>query len=249
MSRPQYGTSLLRPSRNLSSASSIYFFFWLFCLALPLQRGLSLSLSDLFSLRPAARPMVLDLVQYSRMSDHAAKICAAQLPKFFRHPTGMTFNMQLQEHLRRIAVKIGMDNYSRLNKFWEVQRFAPWSMRRFADQLLTKYFTNMAGLEASNCQYVRQHYLKILHSAALRFQNVSVSYNASIHGGELKIVGPWRRLDPEIAFHVTTIWMRGSIFSSVAASATLYVIILLRTPIITRAFSYPSLHGAMPTGA
>lgn len=193
--------------------------------------------------------MVLDLVQYSRMSDHAASICAANLPKYFRHPVGMTFNMQLQEHLRRIAVKIGMDNYSRLNKYWEIQRITPFTVRRFSEQLLTRYFTNMAGLEASNCQYVRMHYLKVLHSAAMRFQNLSVSYNASIHGGELKIVGPWTRLDPDVAFHVTTIWHRGSIFSSVAASATLFVIIMLRSPIITRAFSFPSLHGAMPTGA
>ncbi|QHD57631.1 envelope glycoprotein 2 [Arteriviridae sp.] len=208
--------------------SSLYRFltsssFWLFCLALPLLATPSHGYFDLFSLRPAARPILLDLTTFQRLSEDSVHMCRAAIPPWIRHSTGLLFNQRVVAKTQELLLRLSTANYLR-DKWWAHQTFmSPSLLQQMANQTIVQHYVVMAGLEKGLCQYIGAHMHDVFARAYPLLSNLTVEYNVTT-----KEIVFHRQTAPLNLVGVTqwVVHYHNSVFSSVCAAVSLWLVVL-----------------------
>ncbi|ATP66629.1 GP2 protein [RtMc arterivirus] len=213
------------PLKSFLFLSLIFFFFLGSCSPSQLPGGSSSSWFSLFSLRPAARPVVLDMSSFQKMSDDAVRHCAAAIPPWLSHPLGIAFNGAIVDKMKRLIARLSMANYQGRVAWAEQQLLSPTLLRDLSNKTIVKHFVVMAGLETGLCQYITANMHRVMIAASASLRNMTITKNET--------TGEWliHRQQAPIElnhFYKWVTWYRGSIFSAVSAALTLWVVILLR---------------------
>nr|AKC92997.1 glycosylated envelope protein 2 [Porcine reproductive and respiratory syndrome virus] len=228
---------LLMPSRSSWCLLLISSYFWPFCSASPSPVGWWSFASDWFSPRYSVRALPFTLSNYRRSYEAYLSQCQVDIPAWgTKHPLGMIWHHKVSTLIDEMVSR-------RMYRTMEQAGQAAWkqvvteaTLSRISSLDVVAHFQHLAAIEAETCKYLASR-LPMLHNLRLTGSNVTIVYNSSLD--RVFAVFPTPSSRPKLQdFRQWLVAVHSSIFSSVAASCTLFVVLWLRLPIIRTVFGF-----------
>nr|APX43060.1 ORF2a [Porcine reproductive and respiratory syndrome virus] len=222
------------PSLSSLSVWWILSFSLPYCLGSPSLDGSWSFFSEWFAPRFSVRALPFTLPNYRR-SYEAVPYCRPDVPKFaFKHPLGMFWHMRVSHLIDEMVSR-------RIYQTMEHSGQAAWKQVVSEDTLtklsrldIVTHFQHLAAVEADSCRFLASRLVMLKNLAV---GNVSLQYNTTLDHVELIFPTPGTR--PKLTdFRQWLISVHASIFSSVASSVALFIVLWLRTPILRYVFGF-----------
>nr|QGY99099.1 glycosylated protein 2a [Porcine reproductive and respiratory syndrome virus] len=215
----------------------ISLYSWPFCSASPLSAGWWSFASDWFAPRYSVRALPFTLSHYRRSYEAYLSQCQVDIPSWgAKHPLGMFWHHKVSTLIDEMVSR-------RIYRTMENAGQAAWkqvvneaTLSRISGLDVVAHFQHLAAIEAETCKYLASR-LPMLHNLRMTGSNVTIKYNTTL--GQVFAIFPTPHSRPKLHdFQQWLIAVHSSIFSSVAASCTLFVVLWLRLPIIRTAFGF-----------
>nr|QGY98559.1 glycosylated protein 2a [Porcine reproductive and respiratory syndrome virus] len=212
-------------------------YFWPFCSASQSPDGWWYFASDWFSPRYSVRALPFTLSNYRRSYEAYLSQCQVDIPSWgTKHPLGIIWHHKVSTLIDEMVSR-------RMYRTMEQAGQAAWkqvvteaTLSRISSLDVVAHFQHLAAIEAETCKYLASR-LPMLHNLRLTGPNVTIVYNSSLD--RVFAVFPTTGSRPKLHdFRQWLIAVHSSIFSSVAASCTLFVVLWLRLPIIRTVFGF-----------
>nr|QIJ55878.1 GP2 [Porcine reproductive and respiratory syndrome virus] len=239
---------LWMPSRSFWCLLLISSYFWPFCLASPLPGGWWSFVSDWFAPRYSVRALPFTLSSYRRSYEAFLPLCQVDIPTWgTRHPLGMFWH-------HRVSTLIDEMVSRRMYRVMEKSGQAAWkqvvseaTLSRISNLDVVAHFQHLAAIEAETCKYLASR-LPMLQNLRTTGSNVTIVYNST--SSQVFAIFPTPGSRPKLHdFQQWLIAVHSSIFSSVAASCTLFVVLWLRMPILRSVFGFHLLGAIFPSSS
>nr|QDH09547.1 glycoprotein 2 [Porcine reproductive and respiratory syndrome virus] len=206
-----------------------------YCLGSPSQDGYWSSFSEWFAPRFSVRALPFTLPNYRRSYEGLLPNCRPDVPQFAsKHPLGMLWHMRVSQLIDEMVSR-------RIYQTMEHSGQAAWK-QAVGEATLTKlsrldivtHFQHLAAVEADSCRFLSSRLVMLKNLAV---GNVSLQYNTTLDRVELIFPTPGTR--PKLTdFRQWLISVHASIFSSVASSVTLFIVLWLRIPALRYVFGF-----------
>lgn len=221
------------PSRSFWSVLLISSFFWPYCLGSLSPGGFLSFASDWFAPRFTVHATPFTLPTYRRSFDQLIKMCQPSTPRFgTAHPLGMFWHYHVSKLIDSVVTNRVFRLMSHSGQTAVSQLAAEAALTKISEQALVQHFTLLSAAEADLCRFLATRAIN-LHNLALG--NLTLVYNTTTD--DIQVFLPTTR--PRLTdFRQWMVSVQASIFSSVAASVSLYVVLWLRLPIIRYAFGF-----------
>nr|ANP23967.1 GP2 [Porcine reproductive and respiratory syndrome virus] len=228
---------LLMPSRSSWCPLLISLYFWPFCSASPSPDGWWYFASDWFAPRYSVRALPFTLSNYRRSYEAYLSQCRVDIPSWgVKHPLGMFWHHKVSTLIDEMVSR-------RMYRTMENAGQAAWkqvvseaTLSRISSLDVVAHFQHLAAIEAETCKYLASR-LPMLHNLRITGSNVTIKYNST--SGRVSAIFPTSGSRPKLHdFQQWLIAVHSSIFSSVAASCTLFVVLWLRMPILRTVFGF-----------
>nr|WGH53942.1 glycosylated membrane protein 2 [Porcine reproductive and respiratory syndrome virus] len=212
-------------------------YFWPFCLASPSPDGWWYFASDWFAPRYSVRALPFTLSNYRRSYEAYLSQCRVDIPSWgIKHPLGLLWH-------HRVSTLIDEMVSRRMYRTMENAGQAAWkqvvseaTLSRISGLDVVAHFQHLATIEAETCKYLASR-LPMLHNLRIAGSNVTIKYNST--SGRVFAIFPTPDSRPKLHdFQQWLVAVHSSIFSSVAASCTLFVVLWLRVPILRTVFGF-----------
>nr|QBC98266.1 GP2 [Porcine reproductive and respiratory syndrome virus 1] len=206
-----------------------------YCLGSPSQDGYWSFFSGWFAPRFSVRALPFTLPNYRRSYEGLLPNCKPDVPQFaIKHPLGMFWHMRVSHLIDEMVSR-------RVYQTMEHSGQAAWK-QVVAEATLTKlsrldvvtHFQHLAAVEADSCNFLSSRLVMLKNLAV---GNVSLQYNTTLDRVEL--IFPTLGARPKLTdFRQWLISVHASIFSSVASSVTLFIVLWLRIPAVRYVFGF-----------
>nr|ASV51598.1 envelope glycoprotein 2 [Porcine reproductive and respiratory syndrome virus] len=236
--------SLTKSANSLSMLSRsswcpllILSYFWPFCSASQSPGGWWSSASDWFAPRYSVRALPFTLSNYRRSYEAFLSQCRVDIPAWgIKHPLGMFWHHKVSTLIDEMVSR-------RMYRTMENAGQAAWkqvvteaTLSRISSLDVVAHFQHLAAIEAETCKYLASR-LPMLHNLRMTGSNVTIVYNSTLN--QVVAVFPTPDSRPKLyQFQQWLVAVHSSIFSSVAASCTLFVVLWLRVPILRTVFGF-----------
>nr|ASV51566.1 envelope glycoprotein 2 [Porcine reproductive and respiratory syndrome virus] len=216
---------------------------WPFCLASQSPVGWWSFASDWFAPRYSVRALPFTLSNYRRSYEAFLYQCKADIPAWgIKHPLGMFWHHKVSTLIDEMVSR-------RMYRTMEQAGQAAWkqvvteaTLSRISSLDVVVHFQHLAAIEAETCKYLASR-LPMLHNLRMTGSNVTIVYNSTLN--QVSAIFPTPASRPKLHdFQQWLIAVHSSIFSSVAASCTLFVVLWMRVPMLRSVFGFRWL-GAM----
>nr|QNL10262.1 GP2 [Porcine reproductive and respiratory syndrome virus] len=223
-------------------------YFWPFCLASPSSGGSWSFVSDWFSPRYSVRALPFTLSSYRRSYEAYLSQCRVDTPSWgTNHPLGMFWHHKVSTLIDEMVSR-------RMYRTMENAGQAAWkqvvseaTLSRISSLDVVTHFQHLAAIEAETCKYLASR-LPMLHNLRTTGSNVTIVYNSTL--GRVFAVFPTPGSRPRLHdFQQWLVAVHSSVFSSVAASCTLFVVLWLRMPILRSVFGFHWLGAIFPSSS
>nr|WAL36893.1 ORF2a protein [Betaarterivirus suid 1] len=206
-----------------------------YCLGSQSPDGYWSFFSEWFAPRFSVRALPFTLPNYRRSYEGLLPNCRPDVPQFaFKHPLGMFWHVRVSHLIDEMVSR-------RIYQTMEHSGQAAWK-QVVAEATLTKlsrldivtHFQHLAAVEADSCRFLSSRLVMLKN---LVVGNVSLQYNTTLNRVEL--VFPTLGSRPKlIDFRQWLVSVHASIFSSVASSVTLFIVLWLRIPALRYVFGF-----------
>nr|UIE30034.1 GP2 [Porcine reproductive and respiratory syndrome virus] len=191
--------------------------------------------SEWFAPRFSVRALPFTLPNYRRSYKDLLPNCRPDVPQFaFKHPLGMFWHMRVSHLIDEMVSR-------RIYQTMEHSGQAAWK-QVVSEATLTKlssldivlHFQHLAAVEADSCNFLSSRLVMLKNLAV---GNVSLQYNTTLDRVEL--IFPTSGTRPSLTdFRQWLVSVHASIFSSVASSVTLFIVLWLRIPVLRYVFGF-----------
>nr|QNL10392.1 GP2 [Porcine reproductive and respiratory syndrome virus] len=221
---------------------------WPFCSASPLPDGWWSFASDWFAPRYSVRALPFTLSHYRRSYEAYLSQCRVDIPSWgTKHPLGIVWHHKVSTLIDEMVSR-------RIYRTMENAGQAAWkqvvseaTLSRISSLDVVAHFQHLAAIEAETCKYLASR-LPMLHNLRMTGSNVTIKYNSTLD--QVFAIFPTPGSRPKLQnFQQWLIAVHSSIFSSVAASCTLFVVLWLRLPIVRTAFGFRWLGVIFPSSS
>nr|QFP41061.1 GP2 [Porcine reproductive and respiratory syndrome virus] len=226
---------LWTPLLSSLSAWLILSFSLPYCLGSPSQGGYWSFFSGWFAPRFSVRALPFTLPNYRRSYEGLLPNCKPDVPQFaFKHPLGMFWHMRVSHLIDEMVSR-------RIYQTMEHSGQAAWkqvvseaTLTRLSGLDIVTHFQHLAAAEADSCRFLSSRLVMLKNLAV---GNVSLQYNTTLDRVELIFPTPGTR--PKLTdFRQWLVSVHASIFSSVASSVTLFIVLWLRIPALRYVFGF-----------
>nr|QFP41142.1 GP2 [Porcine reproductive and respiratory syndrome virus] len=226
---------LWTPLLSSLSAWLILSFSLPYCLGSPSQGGYWSFFSGWFAPRFSVRALPFTLPNYRRSYEGLLPNCKPDVPQFaFKHPLGMFWHMRVSHLIDEMVSR-------RIYQTMEHSGQAAWkqvvseaTLTRLSGLDIVTHFQHLAAAEADSCRFLSSRLVMLKNLAV---GNVSLQYNTTLDRVELIFPTPGTR--PKLTdFRQWLVSVHASIFSSVASSITLFIVLWLRIPALRYVFGF-----------
>nr|UIE30178.1 GP2 [Porcine reproductive and respiratory syndrome virus]UIE30186.1 GP2 [Porcine reproductive and respiratory syndrome virus] len=206
-----------------------------YCSGSPSQGGYWSFFSDWFAPRFSVRALPFTLPNYRRSYESLLPNCRPDIPQFaFKHPLGMFWHMRISHLIDELVSR-------RIYQTMENSGQAAWkqvvseaTLTKLSNLDIVLHFQHLAAVEADSCHFLSSRLVMLKNLAV---GNVSLQYNATLDRVELIFPTPGTR--PKLTdFRQWLVSVHASIFSSVASSVTLFIVLWLRIPVLRYVFGF-----------
>nr|ATU47367.1 GP2 [Porcine reproductive and respiratory syndrome virus] len=224
-------------SRSFWCPLLISSYFWPFCLASQSPVGWWSFASDWFAPRYSVRALPFTLSNYRRSYEAFLSQCQVDIPTWgVKHPLGVLWHHKVSTLIDEMVTR-------RMYRVMEKAGQAAWkqvvseaTLSRISGLDVVAHFQHLAAIEAETCKYLASR-LPMLHNLRLTGSNVTIVYNGTLN--QVFAIFPTPGSRPKLHdFQQWLIAVHSSIFSSVAASCTLFVVLWLRIPMLRSVFGF-----------
>nr|WNV24299.1 glycosylated membrane protein 2 [Porcine reproductive and respiratory syndrome virus] len=235
-------------SRSFWCPLLISLYFWPFCSASPLPDGWWYFASDWFAPRFSVRALPFTLSSYRRSYEAYLSQCKRDIPTWgIKHPLGMFWHHKVSTLIDEM---VSRRMYSVMDKAGQAawkQVVSEATLTRISGLDVVTHFQHLAAIEADTCKYLASR-LPMLHNLRAAGSNVTIVYNNTLN--KVFAIFPTPGSRPKLHdFQQWLIAVHSSIFSSVAASCTLFVVLWLRMPILRSVFGFHWLGAILPSSS
>lgn len=206
-----------------------------YCSGSPSQGGYWSFFSGWFAPRFSVRALPFTLPNYRRSYEGLLPNCKPDVPQFaVKHPLGMFWHVRVSHLIDELVSR-------RIYQTMEQSGQAAWK-QVVSEATLTKlsrldivtHFQHLAAVEADSCRFLSSRLVMLKNLAV---GNVSLQHNTTLDHVELIFPTPGTR--PQLTdFRQWLVSVHASIFSSVASSITLFIVLWLRTPMVRYVFGF-----------
>nr|QMJ54446.1 envelope glycoprotein 2 [Porcine reproductive and respiratory syndrome virus] len=233
-------------SRSFWCRLLISLYFWPFCSASLSPDGWWSFASDWFAPRFSVRALPFTLSHYRRSYEAYLSQCKVDTPAWgTKHPLGMFWHHKVSTLIDEMVSR-------RMYRTMEKAGQAAWkqvvteaTLSRISSLDVVAHFQHLAAIEAETCKYLASR-LPMLHNLRVAGSNVTIVYNSTLN--RVSAVFPTPGSRPRLHdFQQWLIAVHSSIFSSVAASCTLFVVLWLRVPMLRSVFGFRWLGAILPS--
>nr|UJD73145.1 GP2a [Porcine reproductive and respiratory syndrome virus 2] len=212
-------------------------YFWPFCSALPSPDGWWYLASDWFAPRYSVRALPFTLSNYRRSYEAYLSQCRVDIPSWgTKHPLGMFWHHKVSTLIDEMVSRRMYHTMERAGQAAWKQVVSEATLSRISGLDVVAHFQHLAAIEAETCKYLASR-LPMLHNLRMAGSNVTIKYNSTL--SRVFAIFPTSDSRPKLHdFQQWLIAVHSSIFSSVAASCTLFVVLWLRVPIIRSVFGF-----------
>nr|WRU87609.1 GP2 envelope protein [Porcine reproductive and respiratory syndrome virus] len=220
-------------------------YFWPFCSASQSPDGWWYFASDWFAPRYSVRALPFTLSNYRRSYEAYLSQCRGDIPTWgIKHPLGMLWHHKVSTLIDEMVSR-------RMYRIMDKAGQAAWkqvvteaTLSRISGLDVVAHFQHLAAIEAETCKYLASR-LPMLHNLRIAGSNVTIVYNSTL--SKVFAIFPTPGSRPRLHdFQQWLIAVHSSIFSSVAASCTLFVVLWLRMPILRTVFGFRWLGAIFP---
>nr|WBU98353.1 envelope protein GP2 [Porcine reproductive and respiratory syndrome virus] len=235
-------------SRSFWFLLSISSYFWPSCLASPSPDGWWYFASDWFAPRYSVRALPFTLSSYRRSYEAYLSQCRGDIPTWgIKHPLGMFWHHKVSTLIDEMVSR-------RMYRIMDKAGQAAWrqvvseaTLSRISGLDVVTHFQHLAAIEAETCKYLASR-LPMLHNLRTAGSNVTIVYNSTL--SRVFAIFPTPDSRPKLHdFQQWLIAVHSSIFSSVAASCTLFVVLWLRMPLLRTVFGFHWLGAIFPSSS
>nr|QNL10152.1 GP2 [Porcine reproductive and respiratory syndrome virus] len=226
----------------------ISLYSWPFCSALQSPDGWWSFASDWFAPRYSVRALPFTLSHYRRSYEAYLSQCRVDIPSWgTKHPLGMSWHHKVSTLIDEMVSR-------RMYRTMENAGQAAWkqvvseaTLSRISSLDVVAHFQHLAAIEAETCKYLASR-LPMLHNLRMTGSNVTIKYNSTTD--QVFAIFPTQGSRPKLHnFQQWLIAVHSSIFSSVAASCALLLVLWLRLPIIRTVFGFRWLRAISPSSS
>nr|UZX50408.1 glycoprotein 2 [Porcine reproductive and respiratory syndrome virus 1] len=226
---------LWTPSPSSLSVWLILSFSLPYCLGSPLPGGSWSFFSEWFAPRFSVRALPFTLPNYRRSYEGLLPNCRPDVPQFaIKHPLGMFWHVRVSHLIDEMVSR-------RIYQTMEHSGQAAWkyvvgeaTLTKLSTLDIVTHFQYLAAVEADSCRFLSSRLVMLKNLAV---GNVSLQYNTTLDRVELIFPTPGTR--PKLTnFRQWLIGVHASIFSSVASSVTLFIVLWLRIPVLRYVFGF-----------
>nr|QBC98255.1 GP2 [Porcine reproductive and respiratory syndrome virus 1] len=226
---------LLTPSLSSLSVWLILSFSLPYCLGSPSQGGYWSFFSEWFAPRFSVRALPFTLPNYRRSYEGLLPNCRPDVPQFaFKHPLGMFWHMRVSHLIDEMVSR-------RIYQTMEHSGQAAWkqvvseaTLTKLSELDIVVHFQHLAAVEADSCRFLSSRLVMLKNLAV---GNVTLQYNTTLDRVEL--IFPTLNTRPKLTdFRQWLVSVHTSIFSSVASSVTLFIVLWLRIPALRYVFGF-----------
>nr|WVH45086.1 GP2a [Porcine reproductive and respiratory syndrome virus] len=223
-------------------------YFWPSCLASQSPVGWLSFASDWFAPRYSVRALPFTLSSYRRSYEVFLPLCRTDVPAWgTKHPLGMLWHHKVSTLIDELVSR-------RMYRTMEDAGQAAWkqvvseaTLSRISSLDIVAHFQHLAAVEAETCKYLASR-LPMLHNLRMTGSNVTIVYNST--SNRVFAIFPTPGSRPKLHdFQQWLIAVHSSIFSSVAASCSLFVVLWLRMPMIRSVFGFRWLGAISPSSS
>nr|UIE30514.1 GP2 [Porcine reproductive and respiratory syndrome virus] len=206
-----------------------------YCLALQWQGGYWSFFSEWFAPRFSVRALPFTLPSYRRSYESLLPNCRPDVPQFaVKHPLGMFWHVRVSHLIDEMVSR-------RIYQTMEHSGQAAWkqvvgeaTLTKLSTLDIVTHFQHLAAVEADSCRFLSSRLVMLKNLAV---GNVSLYYNTTLDHVELIFPTPGTR--PKLTdFRQWLVSVHASIFSSVASSVTLFIVLWLRIPALRYVFGF-----------
>lgn len=210
-------------------------YFLPYCSGSPSQDGYWSFFSEWFAPRFSVRALPFTLPSYRRSYEGLLPNCRPDIPSFaVKHPLGMFWHMRVSHLIDEMVSR-------RIYQSMEHSGQAAWkqvvgeaTLTKLSELDIVTHFQHLAAVEADSCRFLSSRLVMLKNLAV---GNVSLQYNTTLDRVELIFPTPGTR--PKLTdFRQWLVSVHASIFSSVASSVTLFIVLWLRVPILRYVFGF-----------
>nr|UNS08072.1 GP2 [Porcine reproductive and respiratory syndrome virus] len=226
----------------------ISLYFCPFCSASPSPDGWWYFASDWFAPRYSVRALPFTLSNYRRSYEAYLSQCRGDIPSWgIKHPLGVLWHHKVSTLIDEMVSR-------RMYRIMDKAGQAAWkqvvseaTLSRISGLDVVAHFQHLAAIEAETCKYLASR-LPMLHNLRISGSNVTIVYNSTL--GRVFAIFPASGSRPKLHdFQQWLVAVHSSIFSSVAASCTLFFVLWLRMPILRTVFGFHWLGAIFPSSS
>nr|WRY36077.1 glycosylated membrane protein 2 [Porcine reproductive and respiratory syndrome virus] len=223
-------------------------YFWPFCLASPSPDGWWCFASDWFAPRYSVRALPFTLSNYRRSYEAYLSQCRVDVPSWgTKHPLGMFWHYKVSTLIDEMVSRRMYRTMEKAGQAAWKQVVSEATLSRISSLDVVAHFQHLAAIEAETCKYLASR-LPMLHNLRMTGSNVTIKYNST--SGQVFAIFPTSDSRPKLHdFQQWLVVVHSSIFSSVAASCTLFVVLWLRMPILRTVFGFHWLGAILPSSS
>nr|UIE30554.1 GP2 [Porcine reproductive and respiratory syndrome virus] len=214
----------------LTSLSSLQF-----CLGSQSLDGYWSSFSEWFAPRFSVRALPFTLPNYRRSYEGLLPNCRPDVPQFaIKHPLGMFWHMRVSHLIDEMVSRRVYQTMEHSGQAAWKQVVAEATLTKLSRLDIVTHFQHLAAVEADSCHFLSSRLVMLKNLAV---GNVSLQYNTTLDRVEL--IFPTLSTRPKLTdFRQWLISVHASIFSSVASSVTLFIVLWLRIPAVRYVFGF-----------
>nr|WOA01438.1 GP2a [Betaarterivirus suid 1]WOA01448.1 GP2a [Betaarterivirus suid 1] len=226
---------LWTPSLSSLLVLSILLSSWPYCLGSQSQVGYWSFFSEWFAPRFSVRALPFTLPNYRRSYEGLLPNCRPDVPQFaIKHPLGMFWHMRVSHLIDEMVSRRIYQTMEHSGQAAWKQVVAEATLTRLSNLDVVTHFQHLAAVEADSCRFLSSRLVMLKNLAV---GNVSLQYNTSLDRVEIIFPTPGTR--PKLTdFRQWLISVHASIFSSVASSVTLFIVLWLRIPVLRCVFGF-----------
>nr|URT29667.1 glycosylated membrane protein [Porcine reproductive and respiratory syndrome virus] len=212
-------------------------YFWPFCSASPSPDGWWYFASEWFAPRYSVRALPFTLSNYRRSYEAYLSQCRVDIPSWgTKHPLGMFWHHKVSTLIDEMVSRRRYRTMEKAGQAAWKQVVSEATLSRISGLDVVAHFQHLAAIEAETCKYLASR-LPMLHNLRMTGSNVTIKYNSTT--GQVFAIFPTPGSRPKLHdFQQWLIAVHSSIFSSVAASCTLFIVLWLRVPILRSVFGF-----------
>nr|QGY98469.1 glycosylated protein 2a [Porcine reproductive and respiratory syndrome virus]QGY98479.1 glycosylated protein 2a [Porcine reproductive and respiratory syndrome virus] len=228
---------LLMLSRSSWCLLLISSYFWPFCSASQSPDGWWYFASDWFAPRYSVRALPFTLSNYRRSYEAYLAQCRVDIPSWgIKHPLGILWHHKVSTLIDEMVSRRMYRTMEKAGQAAWKQVVSEATLSRISSLDVVAHFQHLAAIEAETCKYLASR-LPMLHNLRMTGSNITIKYNSTT--GQVFAIFPTPDSRPKLHdFQQWLIAVHSSIFSSVAASCTLFVVLWLRVPILRTVFGF-----------